>query len=331
MMSVQKHAADIVVPPGSNTASPPTLATGLAGVAQPSAQRRLQPSDTPLQRSRSAMHPAMHHALTPSGVGLPVSPDLLTRAFGSMLATPERDARAVGNRVVQSEEWVYVPPQGMVRVVHPQAIASGGASTGQPLLAASQDPLSLRQIQLKLDLQHLQTQQILQMLQPVVLRGPDVASAQDPRVMQLLALQEQQRQLLAQPIALGLADALPDAVPILSDVTAQPTHAARGGKRQIPQLKTLKSLNQFWELWHSGAPLSGIPAVRDLPAEQKNRERQRFSEWKKAVDAVMEMARAASNAHANADVLSIVNALEQERMADKESVRSLIIRLGAPK
>ena len=46
---------------------------------------------------------------------------------------------------------------------------------------------------------------------------------------------------------------------------------------------------------------------------------------------MVEMARAASNAHATADVLSIVNALEQERMAARESVRTVVIRLGAPK
>ena len=282
------------------------------------------------------MHSAVH-ALGLSGVGHPVSPDVLTRAFGSMVTTPERDARMVGNRVVQSEEWVYMPPQGMVRVVHPQAIASGSVSTGQPLLAASQHHLGLlQQMQLQLQLQQrtnqlqeLRSQQTLQILQQLVLQGPAAASAHDPGVMQLLALQEQERQLLAQPTALGLA--VLDAQPMPSDVTAQPTRAARGGKRQIPQLKTLTSLNQFWELWQSGAPLSGILAVKDLPAEQKTKERQRYSEWKKAVDAVMEMARASSNAHATADVLSIVNSLERERMADGESVRSLVIRLGAPK
>jgi len=52
----------------------------------------------------------------------------------------------------------------------------------------------------------LQSQQILQILQQLVLQGPYAASAQDPQVMQLLlALQEQERQLLAQPTASGLA------------------------------------------------------------------------------------------------------------------------------
>lgn len=335
-MSSLLHAADLGFPSASDTASPPTTATHSGGIAQPSTARQLQLSTTPMQESRSVMHPVVHRALGPSGIGHPVSPDLLTRAFGSMLATPERDARAVGNRVGHSEDWVIVPPHGMVRVLHPHASPSRVISTGQPFSAASQDHLLLRRMQLQLELQQragelqqLQSQQILQILQQLVLRGPDAATAQDPEVMQLLALQEQERQLLARPAAPCLA--VLDVVPTLSDVTAQPTRAARGGKRQIPQLKTLTSLTQFWGLWHSGAPLSGIPAVKALPTEQKNKERQRFSEWKKAVDAVMEMARAASNAHATADVHSIVNALEQERMANRESVRSLIIRLGAPK
>ena len=183
MMSFLQCAADTGFPFVSAAVSPPA-ATRLAGAAQPSTARQLQLSTTPVQGSGSAMHPAVHHALGPSGIGHPVSPDLLTRAFGSMFATPERDARAVGNRIVQSEDWIFVPPHGMVRVVHPQAIAGGSVSTGQPLLATSREHLLLQQMQLQLELQQrtnqlqeLRSRQTLQILQQLVLQGRALDSA----------------------------------------------------------------------------------------------------------------------------------------------------------
>lgn len=96
------------------------------------------------------MHGVVHNARGTSGAGHPVSLDLLTRAFGSMPATPERNARKVGNRVVQTEDWVIVPLHGMVRVMHPHAIAGGSATTGQLFPPASHCCCGRMQLQLEL-------------------------------------------------------------------------------------------------------------------------------------------------------------------------------------
>lgn len=71
-----------------------------------------------------------------------------------------------------------------------------------------------------------------------------------------------------------------------------------------------------------------------MPADEKHKVLQSFSEWKKAVSAIEERAQAASSQHppqcAQGVIDNLLN-LEQERLKSNESVATMAIRRGAPK
>ena len=212
----------------------------------------------------------------------PVSPDLLTRAFISMLPAPEREARAVGGCVPQSNEYVMVHGLGLERVMHaPVVPGMRPSAVHHTRTTASAQQLQMQKLQMRS--QQMQNQQILQALQHLLLSNAhQQPSGAHAAVLEGLAAQQQQSLQLtttSMPSTFSQAQAL-----LLDDQPSSSGAPIR--RREIPLLKSLTSMQQFWQLWHQGAPLSGIGAVNALPVDEKHKVRQRFSEWKKAVNAI---------------------------------------------
>lgn len=59
----------------------------------------------------------------------------------------------------------------------------------------------------------------------------------------------------------------------------------------LPQLRVLKTMDQFWELWATGDRLSGTCTISRLPKSVRSQKgkKQRFSEWKQAAGEVERM------------------------------------------
>ena len=259
----------------------------------------------------------------------PVSPDLLTRPFTSMLPTPEREVRAVGSRVPQSDDYVMVHGLGLVRAMHaPVVPGMRPSAVHRTRTTASAQQLQMQQLQMQMQSQQMQNQQILQALQHLLLSNAhQQPSGAHAAVLEGLAAQQQQCCLQLTSTSMPSTASQVQAL-VLDD---QPSSSAAPiRRREIPLLKSLTSMQQFWQLWHQGAPLSGIGAVKALPADEKHKVRQRFSEWKKAVKAIEERAQAASRKRPPQGIHSVINNLEQERLNNKESVATMVIRLGPP-
>lgn len=110
----------------------------------------------------------------------------------------------------------------------------------------------------------------------------------------------------------------------------EPVQGAQPSRRQsIPQLKALRSMEQFYKLWQRGDRLAGQCAVSTIPLEVRKKKKQRFSEWKKAADVVERMVAATPSSSSGATAVSQVLAkLEKERIAEKLSMAAFIKALG---
>lgn len=279
---------------------------------QPTA-RRLQMSSPPLgPRLPVQQRPMMQL----------VSPDLVTRAWRGMLTTPERDARAVGISI----PWGH----GLVRAVHPGPVAVPRpfSADAQPLIYAQPEQLQqlyMQQAQFQ-QAQQLQNMQILQCLQHLVLQISGSGAAGGSELLRALATAQQLP--ATQPLAWSMPPALQqEPVQVAMESVGQPSSSARQPKRRdLPQLKHVRDMQSFWQLWHHGDELSGISAVKMLTGTDKHRQRQRISEWSKAVEAIE--AKASSSNPSSSASLAAVNDLELKRRQSSESVRALVMRLG---
>ncbi|CAL8471742.1 g11284 [Coccomyxa elongata] len=94
----------------------------------------------------------------------------------------------------------------------------------------------------------------------------------------------------------------------------------------LPQLRTLRSMQQFWKLWHEGDALSGNYPIKDLPPGQRNR--RRFSEWKKAADEVEKRVAAMSGSSLGASTALSRVLVQLEKERNKKSMAAFIKALG---
>lgn len=174
--------------------------------------------------------------------------------------------------------------------------------------------------------QQQQNMQILQCLQHLVLQRSGSEAAGESELLQALAAAQQNP--IPQPLAWTMPHALQQAaVQVVRECAGQPSSSARQAKRRdLPQLKHVRDMQRFWQLWHHGDELSGISAVKMLTGADKHRQRQRISEWSRAVEAIE--AKAASLDPTSAASLAFVNDLELKRRQVSESVRALVLRLG---
>ena len=118
---------------------------------------------------------------------------------------------------------------------------------------------------------------------------------------------------LAQVVATA---AIPTGPQLSSSLAALPQQAAAPGGtsakagrptvKSVPQLRSLHDLTEFWQIWEQGDSLN--KALKDPPAETYKWERQRYSEWKLATQAVEHMA-----AQDNREPSSMVELLESKR------------------
>ena len=112
----------------------------------------------------------------------------------------------------------------------------------------------------------------------------------------------------------------------------QALEAGGNSSRALPQLRRLRSLHQFWELWHNGDSLAGKSPIKDLAPEERNKKKQRFSEWKRAAEEIESMLAAAPRTFSPAAAAQkLLNELETQRIADKQSVCAFIKALGKRK
>jgi len=84
----------------------------------------------------------------------------------------------------------------------------------------------------------------------------------------------------------------------------------------------LQDLTEFWQIWEHGDALN--KALKDLPAETIRWERQRYSEWKLAAQAVMHMA-----AQDDREPSSMVEFLESKRETAGTKPAKFLKELGS--
>lgn len=98
----------------------------------------------------------------------------------------------------------------------------------------------------------------------------------------------------------------------------------------VPQLRCLRSVQQFWELWQNGNSLNGHSAIKDLPADVRKAQKQRFSEWKRAADEVQRLLAAipGASSSSSAAMAKLLHKLDSQRIRDKQSMPAFIKALG---
>jgi hypothetical protein len=99
----------------------------------------------------------------------------------------------------------------------------------------------------------------------------------------------------------------------------------------LPQLKVLRTMQQFWKLWADGDVLNGQGPLRDLPPEIIAKKKQRYSEWKRAADVVASRVAKmpSSSAGPSPSALPMVlEQLERERSARGQSMATFIKAMG---
>lgn len=99
----------------------------------------------------------------------------------------------------------------------------------------------------------------------------------------------------------------------------------------LPQLRVLRTMQQFWKLWADGDEFNGKGPLRDLPPELVDKKKQRYSEWRRAAEVVANRVAKMPSSSAGPSPTALAMVLEQlerERKAKGESMPTFIKALG---
>ena len=139
--------------------------------------------------------------------------------------------------------------------------------------------------------------------------------------LDLLGVQASQAASVSVALDGAGANAVQDAAPRAQSSSLQPS---------LPQLRVLRSMQQFWKLWAIGDEFNGKGPLRDWLPEIIARKRQRYSEWKRAAEVVeCRVAKLPSSSSAGPSPTALSMVLEQlERERGRQSMATFIKAMG---